>query len=125
MTFGGIPFGRIAATLLMFHLTCIGWLFFRAESLEQMAGMTGTLLTDLTFTARAATDVLDVAFFLTPLLVMQTFQYFTGDLSCFFQWKPQQRLSFMLTCGFLALYVVLLGSDARLGGGNEFIYFQF
>jgi hypothetical protein len=83
------------------------------------------LLTDLTFTARAAKEALGVLFFVSPLLVMQALQYRTGDLSCFLRWRPTRRLAFALACGFLAFYVVVLGREAGIGGGHEFIYFQF
>lgn len=31
---------RLLSILIMFHLTCVGWLFFRAESVAQVWGMT-------------------------------------------------------------------------------------
>jgi len=121
----GVPLGRVAAIAFTFHLVCIGWLLFRAPSLEQAVAMAGALFGDLTFTTRAGLDALGVLFFVGPLLVMQAFQYRTGDLSCFLRWQPTRRVAFVLACGFLMFYVVLLGREAGIGGGNEFIYFQF
>ncbi len=39
--------GRAVRILLMFHLTCIGWIFFRAVSLEQGMAMFRALVLDL------------------------------------------------------------------------------
>jgi len=55
--------------LLMFHLTCIGWLVFRADSFTLLALMTRDLVTTFTWTANATVAITLIGFYcLIPFL---------------------------------------------------------
>lgn len=65
------PLLRFLRRGLMFHLVCIGWLLFRAESLSQAGGMLALLATDLTVTPLAVTMLGLLAFYAGPLLLLE------------------------------------------------------
>jgi D-alanyl-lipoteichoic acid acyltransferase DltB (MBOAT superfamily) len=58
------------AVLVMFHLVCLTWLLFRAESLAQATGMAARMATALHWTPFAVSALLFIVFFVLPLLVV-------------------------------------------------------
>ncbi len=104
--------------VVMFHLTCYGWLLFRATSAAQIAHMTGELF-------RAPLAGWDpalgwqVLLYSLPLIVVQTIQYVSGKLE-FLNW------SWVRAEVRAAVYAVLLYLALVRGGTPQsFIYFQF
>jgi len=55
---------------------------------------------------------------ISPLLLVQGYQYFSKDLLILSKWKPLARVP---VYAFLLLAIILLGSRQT----TEFIYFQF
>jgi D-alanyl-lipoteichoic acid acyltransferase DltB (MBOAT superfamily) len=109
---------RLAAKVaFMFMLTVIGWVIFRSGSLEQIAYM----LTHVGFGDRSWTTVSTLwrmMVLISPLLLVQGYQYFSKDLLILSKWKPLARVP---VYAFLLLAIILLGSRQT----TEFIYFQF
>ncbi len=109
---------RLAAKVaFMFMLTVIGWVIFRSGSLEQIAYM----LTHVGFGDRTWTTVSTLwrmMVLISPLLLVQGYQYFSKDLLILSKWKPLARVP---VYAFLLLAIILLGSRQT----TEFIYFQF
>lgn len=105
--------------VFFFHLVCIGWLFFRAQSLEQVGAMAAGLL-NFDAAALGALSGEYAKFFLlvTPLLIIQFFQYIWDDLYVVFKthWAFQGVVYFALV-----FCIFVFGA----GGSAEFIYFQF
>jgi alginate O-acetyltransferase complex protein AlgI len=62
----------------MFILTLLGWLFFRADSIQQISYM----LANLSFVSSSETIEFAkmILFFTLPLIIIQIYQYITGDL---------------------------------------------
>lgn len=102
----------------MFHLACIGWLFFRASSLGQVGAMGTRIFTAFEWNAKAVDMLVALVVFCLPLWLVQTLQVKTGELEA----PPQ--LSILPR---VALYVVMILMFLSLGntGGGAFIYFQF
>ena len=105
--------------VVMFHVTCYGWLIFRARSVGQIADFTGLLLTRPGLSA-TGWDALVVPLFLTvfPLLIVHVHQARHDDELSIFQWPRPVRYALFGAIG----YLVLLFGDFE---GAEFIYFQF
>ena len=105
-----------ARMLLMFALVTLGWLFFRASSLEQI----GYLLTHLSLatSAQSLIIVTDLVLFSAPLLVMEVAQYASGNLLVVLRLPTLLRV--FLYALLLALLVVF-GTHQASG----FIYAQF
>jgi D-alanyl-lipoteichoic acid acyltransferase DltB (MBOAT superfamily) len=102
--------------LLMFSLTVLGWLIFRAVSIHQLMSM----LTKVSLSPSVQT--LDFAskvfFFSLPLLVMQIFQYLTRDLLILTKISALVRIP---AYSFMLVWILVFGAHESV----RFIYFQF
>jgi len=101
--------------LLVFHLTCLGWVFFRAQSFADAWRILSTIaaMGDL---SPAAVDnkilVIKGAMLIAGLLLVEIVTLRPREVS------PVRRLAFAAACIWVLL---LFGSFS----GNTFIYFQF
>lgn len=104
---------RIVVT---FHLVCLGWLLFRAETLAQAWGMLHAVAMRPALPPKSYW--LPVAALVAPLLLMQVAQYAKRDLTIIFR-SPWYVRSVVYAAMFYAF--VLAGEFA----GEQFLYFQF
>jgi D-alanyl-lipoteichoic acid acyltransferase DltB (MBOAT superfamily) len=110
------PLYVIFRLLLMFSLTLLGWLFFRADSIQQISYM----LTHLSFISSPESMEFfnTLIFFTAPLIVVQVIQYATRDLLILLKARiPVQILLY----GWMLLWIIMFG----VRESTEFIYFQF
>ena len=63
----------------MFQFTCLGWLIFRAESVQQIWSMFVAMFTDFSVTGFARTGVALVAFYSAPLFIYETWMHMRSD----------------------------------------------
>jgi alginate O-acetyltransferase complex protein AlgI len=115
----GLNWQRAALVVIMFHVTCYGWLIFRAQSAAHIGELTRRIVTDLgpsihTLPALVAPVVLVVA----PLMIVHLYQARHESESAPLGLMPAMR--YALYAGVFYL-VLLFGSFA----GAQFIYFQF
>lgn len=108
----------LALGVLMFHVTCYGWLIFRARSFGQIVSMTASLVGDPTFGPETARHAWALAAYAAPLLVIHTFEAWRDDLLAIFRLPMPWRYA---VYGAMLYLMVLFGDF----GGSEFIYFQF
>ncbi len=66
-----------------FHLVCLGWLFFRAESMTQAWGMLEAIIDR--FCIPASATLLPITVCIIPLVLYQSAQYATKDLNVIFR----------------------------------------
>ena len=110
---------RFAAWFLMFHLTCIGWLIFRAPSLHGLIGLAGSLATNFSpASADVGGVVVPLLLYTTPLVIVHLLEARANDVLVVPRFSPGVRYTFYVT----AMYLILLFGNF---GGSEFIYFQF
>jgi D-alanyl-lipoteichoic acid acyltransferase DltB (MBOAT superfamily) len=110
---------RVAAWLLMFHLTCLGWLIFRAPSLAGLATLAGSLLTNFAPRTIDVTGLLiPLLLYTVPLLVVHLVEARADDVLV----VPRLRLGVRYTIYVATLYLIFLFGNF---GGADFIYFQF
>lgn len=114
----GITAGRVALALLMFHVTCYGWLIFRAGSMAQIAQLTEALLTDWRPGPQAAAFGAALVSYALPMLVIHAMEARRGSLLGVLEMPPVWRYSLFAA----VFYLTLLFGDF---GGSQFIYFQF
>ncbi|HEX6209188.1 MAG TPA: MBOAT family protein [Methylomirabilota bacterium] len=111
------PALRVLGWLLMFHLTCYGWLIFRAASAGQIAALTGQL-----FAAWGGPlpvhELQLLAFYTLPLLLVHGWEAWKDDLAAVPALPLVPRYAIYVA---LAYFTVLFGEFA----GSQFIYFQF
>ncbi len=107
---------RAIRVIVTFHLICLGWLVFRANSMEQVWGM----LEAIAFRPAIPTSsfLLPIAVCVIPLLLYEALQYFAKDLDVIFRTPWYVRSAFYTAC----FYAFVLGGEF---GGSQFIYFQF
>jgi len=107
---------RWVGFVIFFHLVCLGWLIFRADSVEQVGGMLFSLIGSPWQVGGNGLTVLLVC--LLPLLAVQIGQYVKNDLLlCLHLPAPVRGL------WYAAIFygLILFGSQAD----QPFIYFQF
>ena len=111
--------GRAAAWLVMFHLTCYGWLIFRAPSAAKLRSLSASLFTN---PAPATADVtgllIPLLMYVSPLLVVHLLEARADDVLA----VPRLPIAVRYTIYAATAYLILLFGNF---GGSDFIYFQF
>jgi len=102
----------------MFHLTCLGWLLFRADNFGVVTAALEILTTQWSFTAAAGTGLLVIAFYAGLLFVVEWLTDAEKGLHRLFRapWFLQ---------GAWYVYLVLMIVVFYSRQSYEFIYFQF
>jgi len=117
----GSPIRRLLLALLFFHVTCVGWLLFRAGSLPAAYSPVQMVLSYLQamFHWPLAEGVSPLV---QPVIVL-------GGLAMFFQWQYEKmdHFSSWKTGWQAAAIACALAAITGLGvfTGSQFIYFQF
>jgi D-alanyl-lipoteichoic acid acyltransferase DltB (MBOAT superfamily) len=110
---------RFTAWLVMFHLTCFGWLIFRAPGVDTLGAMTASLFTNF---APSTVDVsgllLPLLLYALPLIAVHLREAAADDVLV----VPKLRVAVRYTVYAATLYLILLFGNF---GGSDFIYFQF
>jgi len=103
----------------MFHVTCYGWLIFRAGSMHQVVAFTRLLVTDLRPAANTIDSLLiPLLQIVVPFLAVHIYQARRGtDLAVLTLPVPIRYALYGAV-----FYLVLLFGDFE---GAQFIYFQF
>lgn len=102
---------------LMFHFTCLGWLLFRASSLQQATDVSRVIISSLASLSISSALWGELGWYIAILLVVQSWQWMKGNL--FVLDRAPLALKGM-AYGILFYLTVLHG-----GTSNSFIYFQF
>jgi alginate O-acetyltransferase complex protein AlgI len=102
--------------VVTFHLVCLGWLIFRSQSIDQIAGMLAAIIYRPAIPAAAY--LIPVAVTIIPFGLYEFSQYVADDLHLIAR-TPWYVRSLFYTAGFYA--IVLAGEF----GGQQYIYFQF
>lgn len=109
---------RIPFIFLNFHLICIGEIFFRSESLEQIAGMISSLGGTWAMTPLALYGLASVAFFAVPLMAIEIWSQRRGDPLALTSLSPVPRT---LVYSAIVLLIFYFPPEQT----QTFIYFQF
>lgn len=114
------PIGSFFQVIFFFHLVCIGWLIFRAQSLEQLSTFLQILVFEpCTLPTEAVLQVVrKLAFFAGPAIIVQLAQYVRNDILVLY------RLPWFLR-GIWYYALVMLIIIFGVTEANDFIYFQF
>jgi alginate O-acetyltransferase complex protein AlgI len=116
---GPAALARITSWVVMFHLTCYGWLVFRSRSAGQLGTLTAALFTE--FAPRSINVealLVPLAMYVTPLLLVHICEAAYDNLLVVPRLPRAVRYSVYAATFYLTL---LFGNF----GGGEFIYFQF
>src|SRR5262249_24066106 len=106
---------KLLRIVVTFHLVCLGWLIFRAGSIEQALGMLSSIVHRPAIPpASLLIPLLCVAI---PLVVVQLAQSPSKDLNVIARTPWYVRSVFFTTC----FYAIVLGGAFE--SGKQFIYF--
>jgi len=117
-----VPWGRwmrnLLLGLLMFHLTCLGWLLFRAQNLTTVRVFIESIFTQPHLSAEAIEAARKVLFYSWFLVLFQVFQLITGALD------PMKKMHWFLRLNVWILVIMSLLAFAS-DKAQSFIYFAF
>jgi alginate O-acetyltransferase complex protein AlgI len=118
-TDGQSAIARATSWAVMFHLTCYGWLIFRARDAGQIADLTGAILTSFDPGSIDVAGLLTpMVLYLTPLLLVHAIEAAHDDLLI----VPKLPVAVRYSVYAATFYLTMLFGNF---GGSEFIYFQF
>jgi len=104
--------------MAMFHIICLGWLLFRANSMSQVITFLSAIFLDFTWIPMATGHLLAFILLCAPLWLTEWCQEKHDNPLVFF------RLPAPVQIGFGAAIITLLLAIANTGS-QQFIYFQF
>jgi D-alanyl-lipoteichoic acid acyltransferase DltB (MBOAT superfamily) len=107
---------RSIRTLVTFHLVCLGWMIFRAESLGALTDLLAAF-GDFRL-GSVAGWLLPFTFLVAPLLLMQAAEARSRNLEAVLRWPFAARVAVYF---FVLTWIIVFGEE----GGEPFIYFQF
>jgi alginate O-acetyltransferase complex protein AlgI len=116
MSAGALP--RLTSWFVMFHLTCFGWLVFRARSAAQIGQFMSALATNFAPTTLNSTALVQLLLYVSPLLVVHALEAWFDNVLVVRKLPIGVRYSVYAA----TLYLTLLFGNF---GGSDFIYFQF
>jgi D-alanyl-lipoteichoic acid acyltransferase DltB (MBOAT superfamily) len=104
--------------LVMFHLTCLGWLLFRADNFGAVSAAIDVIVNQWSLTASAGTGLIVIAFYGGLLMAVEWLTDGENRLKRLFRapWPVQ---------GAWYLYLFLMITIFHSRETYEFIYFQF
>ena len=110
--------GWVARVVLMFHLTCLGWLFFQAKSMSQAWQLLGGLTAPGPWTAELTRAAGALAFYAAPALTLEIAHRAASD--------PLAHRRLPLIARVL-VYLVMFYALSIFGAGDaqRFLYYQF
>ncbi len=114
------PINSAIKIFFFFHITCLGWLIFRVESIAQLDAMIKGLLFNSPESILAATLFMmsKLLPYLSILIAIQIYQYLKNDLMIMYKSNIFLKTLFYIACSLL---LIIWGvTDAQ-----DFIYFQF
>ncbi len=104
--------------IVIFHLVCLGWVFFRAESVEHAWHFLYSGITRVQWIPEYATASIFLVMFTLPLFIIDLINERRGEEYLFERAHPYGRAVIGVT--FLLATLLFAGSKS-----NAFIYFQF
>ncbi|NDC62592.1 MAG: MBOAT family protein [Planctomycetia bacterium] len=109
---------RLVAIGVMFHLTCLGWLFFRADTLDAAWAMVAALVRHPLATASCLPPLAMIAFYCLPMSMLEILTDGEEDL-------PRLLSSNSACRGAAYAYLLLSMLLFHSRQAFDFIYFQF
>lgn len=115
-----IQIPSVVQIIIFFHVTCFGWMIFRAESMSHLLEMAYAFLHpwENFVLGDLVNAVKDIAFYTWIFIGVQIFQWHKNDLLAVYKMHYFVKAIFYFVC--LMLFVLYGVTDAQ-----EFIYFQF
>jgi len=104
--------------VLFFHVTCVGWLLFRANGLADIGTKARALIFDLHLADILTADAAKLVLICVPFIAFEIYQYARGGLEPWTHWSKPARVAWY--AALLALIAMFKPLER-----SPFIYFQF
>jgi len=108
---------KLFRIIIFFHLICISWIFFRAESIGQVWAMFHQIFFNLFFSNHTIGMMNIILFYITPLLLYEIW----NDGQNFNSFKERSTLSLSIFFNYCFFMILVFPAPIH----QEFIYFQF
>jgi D-alanyl-lipoteichoic acid acyltransferase DltB (MBOAT superfamily) len=112
------PNWRLIKVVFFFHIICLGWLFFRAQSFGQIHDMMLALWHFPYSFQSSGEDYFKFVMIIIPILIVQIFQWRKDDLLFLFHLPSLAK-----TVIYAFMTYLIFGWGVTQS--HEFIYFQF
>lgn len=109
--------GDILNIILMFHLVCISWIFFRAETIQQALMMLTRLFFDFSYTHQTISMLFIITFFVLPIFIYEIWD----ENKNYKIFKERSVISLVVFLNY-CLFMIIIFPAPR---SQDFIYFQF
>ena len=109
---------RVFHAIVFFHLVCVGWLLFRADSIGQAGTMLARIATNLRMGGLAWTGIGMIVFFAGPLVLYELWVERQQDMLALLRRSWVAR-------GAVCAYSILMLAVFSAPQHHAFIYFQF
>lgn len=110
---------RVFGTFVFFNLVCVGWLFFRAENVQQVWVFVHEIFfTDFTSAFLTPYGLRSILYLVGPFLVFEIWLTRRNDLLAL----TKARWGWRAAAYFYAIFMLIVHQPHR---SSEFIYFQF
>jgi alginate O-acetyltransferase complex protein AlgI len=108
----------LVRAVLMFHITCVGWLLFRADSFHTVVAMARLIVTDFHVTRTAVAAAGLIVFHCLALFVLEVLTDGENAVTRVLRWPWLVQGALY---SYLVLMILLFGAEQAIA----FIYFQF
>ena len=112
-------FSYILSVLFVFNLVCLGWIIFRAASIDSALSMVSSIFIDFKLTPSFFESLRNLTFYTLPLILIEVAQFRKGDDILFMRKLKPAYKTILYAC--IAYLLFVYGASS----GKEFIYFQF
>jgi alginate O-acetyltransferase complex protein AlgI len=110
--------------IAMFHVTCLGWLIFRAQSLGQVGRFLRDIFTDIRTSSYSESYVTMLAQLGLPLVIFEVWQFSRGGEMALIK-ASNGRKVFIVWAGATVAMAFLILHRTLLRAEVPFVYFQF
>ena len=104
--------------IIFFHLICLGWIFFRSQSMDQSSELIHAVLTAFHWTTAVKHHLIRFVFYALPVIFFEIMEYRKDDPCFVLRWNPIAQ-----GCTYFFIYYCLMIYGIQ--GGEQFVYFQF
>ena len=108
---------KITKVIIMFHLTCISWIFFRSETIEEAFHFFKMIIFQFQFSNQSITLFMVIIFFILPNFMYELKELKNGYKN-FRNRNNYINIIFINYCFFM---IILFQAPSH----KDFIYFQF
>ena len=115
--FGLTKIFNVVKIVFMFHLTCLGWIFFRSENLGYAVGAIRQIFNNFQYSNQSLGIICLMIFFILPIFAYEVWD----EIKDFKKFNERPIASLVLIFNYCLFMIFIFPAPTH----KEFIYFQF